>query len=49
MLTPSYLTTNQSEECPRADHTPHNLPSLTLSLKTFKNPSPESFWGVWAF
>ena len=23
-LTPDYLTTNQSEECPRADYSPHN-------------------------
>ena len=31
MLTPSYLTTNQSEERPWADHTPHNpLPYAIL-------------------
>ena len=26
VLTPNYLPTNQSEECPQADRPPHNLP-----------------------
>ena len=38
-MTPDYLTTNQSEECPRADDTLHNpLPHpvlKNLSLKAF--------------
>ena len=40
MLTPNYFTTNQSEEHPGANHTPHNPPSLTLSLKTFPQGLP---------
>lgn len=40
MLTPSYLITNQSKECPWTDHTLCNLASLTvfwnLSLKYFR-------------
>ena len=40
MLTPDYLTTNQSEECPGADHTPHKPPPhpifKNLSLKAFR-------------
>ena len=35
MLTHHYLTLNQSEECPKADHTSHKSLSFTLSLKTF--------------
>ena len=45
MLTVNYLTTNQSEECPRTDHTPQNpLPSPCL-WKPFLN----SCWGVLVF
>ena len=38
MLMPDYLTTNQSEECPWADHTPCN----TLFSKTFPWKPAES-------
>ena len=43
MLTPTYLTTNQSEECPWADHT-----RFELLLYNFSLPSPgwdTQFWG----
>ena len=43
-IPPCYLTTNQSEGCPQADHTPATL-SLTLSLNTL----PESHPGVLVF
>ena len=45
MLTPSYLTTNQSEERPQADHALHKPPPSPCLYK----PLPESLWGVQAF
>lgn len=44
MWTTDYLPTNQSEECPHADHTPQNaLPHAAfknLSLKAIKEFKP---------
>ena len=45
MLTLDYLTTNQSEECPQADHITHN-PSPSPCLY---KPFPESLQGVQVF
>ena len=43
-LTLNYLTTNQSEECPRADHILQPPPSCC-----FLKCCPESLWGVQVF
>lgn len=42
VLIPNDLSVNQSEEGPWADHTLHNPPSLTLSLKTLPCESWEN-------
>ena len=44
ILTPNYLTSNPSEECPPADPAPHT-PPYPLSLKTL----PWKAWGVLVF
>ena len=43
MLTPDYLTINQSEECPQADHAPHNPVFKNLSLKAIRE---FRFWSI---